>query len=122
MQSRRAEIESGGAGIFNKIVAEEVAKHFMHIEQVATAMECHKNTAGKRLRYDDPIYIIYDGQRLYQREDMDRIIAARKQREKDKVQVALKEKLERKRRPRKITGKAVDELYNAMKGKKYAKV
>ena len=70
VESRRSEIESGGYGIFERVLNEEIYKLFYPLSKVAQLMDCHPSTARKWLWEDnDPRYIVKDGEMLYHKDD-----------------------------------------------------
>lgn len=74
---RRRDIESGPFGTLDRILREEVERAFLPIDRVAELMSAHPSTARRWLAASDPLYVVTDGRKLYRRDDVAAVIAAR---------------------------------------------
>ena len=85
VEHRRAEIESGAYGTFDRVFAEEVDKAFPAIEQVSLAMECSVSTARRWIEKSDTRFIVVEGKNRYLRED---VLALKERRDASKKKAA----------------------------------
>lgn len=87
IEHRRAEVESGKFGIFDKVLAEEINNQFMHCDGVAALMGAHPSTAMRWLDDADAGYIIHDTRKLFIKEDAFAVVEKRKE-----IKAAIKAK------------------------------
>lgn len=90
IEHRRAEVESGKFGIFDKIMEEEINNQFLHCDGIAALMEVHPHTAKKWLDDADARFIIHGQRKLFMKEDAFAVAEKRKQKK-----LAIKEKKEK---------------------------
>lgn len=90
IKNRRAEVESGKFGIFDKVMEEEISNQFLHCDGVAALMEAHPSTAKRWLDDADPRFIIHDQKKLFMKEDAFAVVEKRKQ-----IKEAIKAKKEK---------------------------
>lgn len=83
VESRRSEIEKGTYGVFERILAEEIGKHFLSTDEVAQLMEVHPSTARRWLHDSDPRYILHEARTLYFRMDAMEIVDKRKRKKEE---------------------------------------
>lgn len=70
VEHRRAEIENGPFGTFDKVYAEELLKKFCTIDMAATMISCSASTARKWLNQLKARYICEGGGNLFVLEDV----------------------------------------------------
>lgn len=88
VESRRAEIEGGSYGSYDRILAQEVAKLFFPLSKVSQLMLCCSSTARKWLwEQNEPRYIVWGGEILYHKDDVAEAILYRKRMKESKKKV-----------------------------------
>ena len=65
VEGRRAEIEFGSHGVFDRIYEEEVCRNFLSIRAVAQLFDCHESTARNWLTKSGARFIVRDLSHLY---------------------------------------------------------
>lgn len=78
LEARRAEIESGSYGIFDRVYHQELLINFLTIHAAATIMDCCVATARKRLRNENARYIIKNQSHLFYIDDVEALRGVRK--------------------------------------------
>lgn len=87
LEGRRKEIEDGPFGTYDRVLDEEVRKHFQDIKGVAEAMVVHESTARRWMIDCECQYIIHQGLAFFEKTDVKRIAKLRKE-----IQKARKKK------------------------------